>query len=223
MSTEIEAVVNASEIESKNIEVGEWGLTFKAEITPAEWYETALAIQKFDGKLQWYLGDLAVYAESPVTGWGESKYADLVAATGYDYNTMKRFAVVARRFPTLFRETLLEQGARARPITLSWSHFSTVTALDDNFAAYWLQKAADNAWGRDKLREEIRKWREERGEIAEKEEEPIGHTSFKEFEKEFFKGFSPRFTHETYDKKSWLLEVRDVIDDELESLGVVNV
>lgn len=217
MSKEIK-VIDASEIEGKNVEVGEWGLEFKGQLTPQEWYETALAIQKFDGKLQWYLGDLAVYAESPVTGWGESKYADLIAATGYSEETLKKYATVSRRF-TVEQRTMFLKQVELTP-RVSFSHFQEVKGLDDNFAFYWLQKANDNGWGTAKLREEIRKWKEERGEITEKAESPIGYKSFKEHMANFFKGYLPNLSQEEYDEKSWLLEVHDVIEERLHELRI---
>jgi hypothetical protein len=222
MSKEIEAVIDASEIESKNVEVGEWGLNFKGQLTTEEWLDVALSIQKFDGKIQWYLGDLAVYAESPTTGWGESKYTQLIEGTGYEYGTLRNFASVARRFNQDFRAAILSPRGYTSLEGLSFNHFRLVMSLDDNFATYWLQKAADNAWGVAKLREEIRKWKEGRGEIAEKEEIPVGYSSFKEQMGRFFKGYLPNLSQEEYDYESWLLEVHDVIGKELERLGIIN-
>lgn len=146
------------QVVSDNIEVGEWGLTFTEQLSPNEWYDAVLQIQKFDGKIQWYLGDLAVYAESPVTGWGESKYNELIDGTGYDYQTLRIFASVARRFDNDKRKKILESVATSQHV--SFSHFREVAPLDDNFAFYWLQKAAESAWGVAKLRDEIRKWKE---------------------------------------------------------------
>lgn len=166
MSKAIE-LFKEGEVESKNIEVGEWGLVFKGQLTPDEWYKATLAIQKFDGKIQWYLGDLAAYAESPVTGWGESKYAELMEGTGYDYQTLSKFAQTARRFSINFREQIMVDDHQC----LSFSHFYTVKGLNDEYAYYWLGKAADNAWGVAKLREEIRKWKEQGSESDEEENE----------------------------------------------------
>ncbi len=217
MSKEIEAVIDANEIETKNVEVGEWGLTFKGQLTTDEWLDVALNIQKFDGKIQWYLGDLAVYAESPTTGWGESKYAKLLEGTGYEYQTLRHYASISRRFDRDFRERV---HMNAQNNTVSFGHFQIVAPLDDNFAAYWLEKAGNNGWGVAKLREEIRKWKESRGEIAEREEKPIGFVSFGNQMKEFFKGFVPQLTHEEYDEQTWLLEVHDTIEERLHDLGI---
>jgi hypothetical protein len=218
MSTEIEAQVKAEIDGGSKFEVGEWGLTFKDQLTPKDWIEAVWELQKFDGKIQWYLGDLAVYAESPVTGWGESKYTDLIAATGYASQTLSNYAKLSRRFTPQWREMFIKQLPLA--VSISYSHFQEVASLEDNFAVYWLQKAANNGWGRDKLREEIRNWREERGVISEKEEEPIGYQSFKEYTKSFFRGFMPDISQEEYDEKTWLLEVYKTIEERLHDLGI---
>jgi hypothetical protein len=226
MSKEIEAVkIRVEDIEHEGkIEVNEWGLEVKEQLTTKDWLDAVLSLQKFDGKVQWYLGDLVVYAQSDLVGWdtepqdgGDSGYKKLVKATGYDYGTLRVYASVARRFSSLFRETLLSQD---NTNTLGFHHFRMVAPLEDNFAVYWLQKASENGWGKDKLGEEIRKWKEERGEIAEKEEAPIGYTSFKRFTKEFFDGWVPNLSKEEYDEKSWLLEVHDTIEQRLHDLGI---
>jgi hypothetical protein len=162
-------VIEKTEIETKNIEVGEWGLDFKGQLSTEEWLDAVIKLQKFDGKIQWYLGDLAVYAESPTTGWGESKYSDLIDATGYSYQTLAHFAKVARRFTSNGREKVFKQLPTSANI--SFSHFVEVAPLDDNFAFYWLEKAAKNGWGVSKLRDEIRKWKDEKEGIIDAEEE----------------------------------------------------
>jgi hypothetical protein len=222
MSKEIEAQVKAEIDGGSKFEVGEWGLTFNEQLTPGDWIEAVWQLQKFDGKIQWYLGDLAVYAESEVTGWGESKYADLIAATGYEWGTIHNLAGVARRFPNVWRETFMQNTElqSAASDVLSVSHFRVVAPLEDNFAVYWLQQAANNGWGVARLREEIRKWKEGRGEVKEKEEQPVGYTSFKEVTTKFFKGYLPNISQDEYDEKTWLLEVHDVISGRLHDLGI---
>jgi hypothetical protein len=39
--------------------------------------------------------------------------------------------------------------------------------------------------------------------------------------KNFFKGYVPNLSNEEYDETSWLLEIRDVIEERLGELGVV--
>jgi len=159
MTKEIE-VRAAPEIESKNIEVGEWGLNITGALTPEEWHKALLEVQKYDGKLQWYLGDLVVYAEA-INGFtsmqgqdGKSKYQNLIESTGYQSQTLKQYASVARRFTNEFRERIYEY---TKFKTLSFAHFQFVASLEDNFAEYWLKRAAENLWGVARLREALNK------------------------------------------------------------------
>jgi hypothetical protein len=158
-------------IESKNVEVGEWGLNFKNQLTVEEWFNTVIALQKVDGKIQWYLGDLAVYAESITTGWGESKYKDLVKATGYDEGTLRVMANVARRFPSEFRANVLSRDNAFE--RLSFHHFRAVAPLDDSYANYWLTKAAEGGWGVARLRDEIRGWANKELPSNDEDEKPL--------------------------------------------------
>lgn len=175
MSNELEVNVRVEDIvHDDRIEFKEWGLEIKQGLTIKDWLDAVLNIQKFDGKIQWYLGDLAVYAESPTTGWGESKYQELIDATGYDYQTLRQYASVSRRFTNEFRESILKDVDSN--LQVSFAHFRMVAPLDDNFAAYFLQKAAENAWGVARLREEIRNWRDGRNELPSGESDDTEYT-----------------------------------------------
>ncbi len=74
----------------------------------------------------------------------KSKYDDLVESTGYDEGTLRVFANVSRRFNNQFRENVL---SRDNTFNISFHHFRAVAPLEDSYAAYWLQKAAENKWG----------------------------------------------------------------------------
>lgn len=230
MSKDIEPKIRVEDIEHEGrIEVKEWGIEIKQELTYKDWLDAMLSLQKFDGKVQWYLGDMVVYATSENTGWDkkkdkgeESKYEKLVKATGYEYGTLRVYANVARRFPLNFRENLLIQINTND--TISFAHFQVVAPLNDTFAAYWLQKANDNGWGKDKLREEIVKWKIQRGEVEKPREEPVSLRTFKEQDKKAWKGYTPmaRDSFE-YDETSYWLEIRDYANEQLNRLGIVDV
>ncbi len=225
MSKEIEAKVRVEDIEHDGkIELGEWGLEIKETLTKKDWLDAVLSLQKFNGKVQWYLGDLVAWATGDFIGWDKKNddgddsrttYEKLVDATGYDYQTLRQYASVARRFPNVWREEFLK-NVDAR-LHLSFSHFRVVAPLEDNFAVYWLKKAADNGWGAKKLAEVLRK---EYGEDVVKEEKPIGYITFKEQQDNFFKGYFPNLSQEKYDEKTWLLEIHDVTRDRLSKLGI---
>lgn len=229
-SKDIEPKIRVEDIEHEGrIEMGEWGLTIKQELTFKDWLDAVIGLQKFDGKIQWYLGDLAVFAEADIRGWdtkdkkdkdSKSKYEKLVESTGYEVQTMRTFASVARRFPEQFRINVLSQDNTS---TLSWSHFKAVAPLDDNFAVYFLIKASEQGWGKDKLRDEIRKWKIERGEIDEPREEPVSFRTFKEQDKKAWKDYTPMARDNfEYDETSYWLEIRDYANEQLHRLGIVD-
>ena len=159
-----------------------------------------------------------MYAESPTTGWGESKYDDLVRETGYDKGTLKVYASIARRFNSKFRENVLIQINEFNSI--SFAHFQLVAPLDDTRAEYWLKKAAESEWGVAKLREELNRGKDGSGRAESEVSET--YQSFKECGKNFFKDFTPSMRSGIYDETSWLLEVKEVIEERLEELGVID-
>lgn len=83
---------------------------------------------------------MVVYAESPVTGWGE-KYADLVELTGYESQSLMNYATVARKFPVEFREEILHAH-----VGVSWGHFQKVQGLDLDTAKHFLTTAGEAGW-----------------------------------------------------------------------------
>lgn len=149
--------MNELAIKSPNIKATQYGIEFTGNPSIKEWYQAVQAVQRVNGMCQWYLGDLIVYAESPVTGWGESKYNDLLDATGYDYGTLANFASVARRFGTDFRKNVSLQGEMFSNV--SFTHFKAVTSLSDEKAFYFLEMVRDGGWSVAKLREEIARYK----------------------------------------------------------------
>lgn len=218
MAKEIELKVEP-EIESKQIEVGEWGLTITGALSLEEWHKALIEVQKYDGKIQWYLGDLVVYAESDPNRWTQGKYDSLIETTGYENQSLRRFASVARRFPKEFRESICAAGGT---FGVTFSHFAEVASLKNDIAAkHFLEMVRDSAWTREKLRNEVIKLKNN-GILPEKEELPEGYKSFKKEMGAFFKWYTPEIQEGEYDEKTWLLEVRDTIDARLKELGVLN-
>jgi hypothetical protein len=62
-----------------------------------------------------------------------------------DYQTLRNYAVVARRFDLSRRRD-----------TLSFQHHAQVCALRDDDQEYWLESAAVNRWSRQELRRKMR-------------------------------------------------------------------
>jgi hypothetical protein len=157
MTKEIVPQVAEEIVDSKNIKITPYGIEFENKPTIEEWHKAVLGVQKIHGMMQFYLGDLMVFAESPVTGWGESKYQDLIDNTGYDYQTLRHYASVARRFSPKFREAVL--GRVPTSAQVSFSHFQDVQGLDDVAAKHFLEMVIDSRWSIAKLREEVYKFK----------------------------------------------------------------
>lgn len=209
----------APEIEgSKHIKITPYAVEFDGSPSIEEWHKAVLGIQKVHGMMQFYLGDLMVYAESPVTGWGESKYSDLIEHTGYDYQTLRNFASISRRFVPQFREEVL---SLRKDTSLSFGHFNIVAGLDDVPAKHFLEMVRDSRWTVEKLRNEVAKFKNG-GVLPEKAERdvPIGYTSFKDVGKRLLKGYEPQDEQREYDDIAWLTEIRDWASGRLKELGV---
>lgn len=156
MTKDIEVQVDAEVVDSKNIRITPYGVEFENKPTIEEWHKAVQGVQKIHGMMQFYLGDLMVFAESPVTGWGENKYEDLMVATGYDYNVLANMTRVARRFDPKFREEILNVNIK-NPVP--FTAFQEVASLEDVPAKYYLEMVRDSRWTIAKLREEVAKFK----------------------------------------------------------------
>jgi hypothetical protein len=89
----------------------------------------------------WWLGDWLLFGRMK---YG-CRYKEAIAATGLDYQTLRNYAVVARRFPP----------ARRRA-DVTFQHHAEVAALDDAAQDEWLSRAAAGGWSRNELRRRLR-------------------------------------------------------------------
>lgn len=141
-------------IESPSILVTEYGIEFPGNPTLPEWKQAMLGLQKAQTRLQFYLGDMFIYAEYT---WGGSIYADLVEHSGYDIQTIRNYVWVARRFPSEFRKAVIAQSSAHADIC-AFSHYVKVAALDDDQEAMRLLKMTSKAgWSCERLHDEVKK------------------------------------------------------------------
>lgn len=89
---------------------------------------------------RWWLGDLLNHGESK---WGD-KYTEAIADTGLAYETLARYAWVARKVEFYLRR-----------INLSWTHHVVVAALPPGQQRYWLDRAAAEALTTRQLTEKV--------------------------------------------------------------------
>ena len=93
----------------------------------------------------WWVGDLLLYGEDL---FGE-EYAQIEASLPHSLHTLENYRSVAKRIP----------WNRRRP-GLSFGVHETVAYLEPEDRDRWLDKAEDEGWKRDSLREAIRASRE---------------------------------------------------------------
>lgn len=89
----------------------------------------------------WCLGDWLVYGEVMFSG----RYREAIAQTSLDYQTLRNYAWVAKRFPLSRRRD-----------TLSFGHHTEVAALSVPEQDFWLRKAEELGWSCKQLRRQLR-------------------------------------------------------------------
>src|SRR4051794_7450706 len=105
------------------------------------WREFGVKLGAYGNATQWWLGDWLVFGRMK---YGR-RYKDAIAATGLDYQTLRNYAMVARRF-----------DASRRRADLTFQHHATVCALTDDEQGRWLERAAAEGWSRNELRRRLR-------------------------------------------------------------------
>ncbi|MGN6867541.1 MAG: LmbU family transcriptional regulator [Solirubrobacteraceae bacterium] len=104
----------------------------------------------------WWLGDWMVFGEQQ---YGQ-RYRQAIETTGLDYQTLRNYAVVARRFKLSRRRD-----------NLSFQHHAEVCALPFEEQDRWLDLAAENHWSKRELRLRLRE--ATRGDAPREERHPL--------------------------------------------------
>jgi hypothetical protein len=145
------AAVRRSPASQERILATRVGLKIPATLTYARWERVGLQIFHIADSSAWCLGDWLVY--------GQDRYADRyktgVQAAGLDYQTLRNYAWVARRFePWRRRENL------------SFGHHAEVASLSEPEADAWLDRAEQHDWSRNQLRSQLRESRRGDGPVG---------------------------------------------------------
>jgi predicted HicB family RNase H-like nuclease len=104
----------------------------------------------------WCLGDWLVYGEVAYTG----RYRDAIEQTSLDYQTLRNYAWVAKRF-----------SISRRREALSFGHHAEVAALSEPEQDFWLRKAEELGWSVKRLRQEVRASLKERSQDQDQDHE----------------------------------------------------
>lgn len=117
------------------------GITFPPSLSQGTWEGIGARLAQVSNSSAWWLADWLIYGETSFSG----RYRDALARTGLDYQTLRNYAWVARRF---------DQSRRREG--LSFAHHAEVARLSPPEQDYWLRRAEDGEWSRNRLREEVR-------------------------------------------------------------------
>jgi hypothetical protein len=117
------------------------GLRFPSAMTFPEWERAGRQLSRVVDSTMWCLGDWVAYGLDKYT----DRYRHAVDAAGLDYQTLRNYTWVARRF----------EWSRRRP-ELSFQHHAEVAALPPDEQDGWLDRAVRQGWSRNQLRLRVR-------------------------------------------------------------------
>ncbi|WP_231648496.1 LmbU family transcriptional regulator [Saccharothrix sp. NRRL B-16348] len=121
------------------------GLAFPRDVTFESWEQAGQRISRIASSSAWYLGDWLVFGQDRYT----DRYRRAVEAVGLDYQTLRNYAWIARKFEASRRR----QG-------LPFQHHAEVAALPPAEQDEWLDRAQREGWSRTALRRALRESRD---------------------------------------------------------------
>ncbi|GLP66500.1 hypothetical protein TUSST3_31200 [Streptomyces sp. TUS-ST3] len=117
------------------------GLQFPPSFSYDEWELTGYKVARIASSAAWFIGDWVAFGSIRY----ETRYRDAIEAVGLDYQTIRNYVWVARKFELTRR--------RER---LSFQHHTEVASLSVREQDYWLARAEEGGWSRNELRRHIR-------------------------------------------------------------------
>ncbi|MET9247268.1 LmbU family transcriptional regulator [Nonomuraea sp. NPDC003709] len=117
------------------------GLQFPVPIALDCWERIGRQLSLISDSSSWWLGDWLVYGESQYS----DRYRTAIQRTSLDYQTLRNYAWVSRRF-----------SLPRRRDKLSFAHHAEVAAMSEAEQDLWLDRAEKLRWSRNRLRRELR-------------------------------------------------------------------
>ncbi len=117
------------------------GLNLPSSLSFENWLRIGEVLSTVRTSSAWCLGDWLIYGEMAYTG----RYRDAIKQTSLDYQTLRNYAWVARRF-----------SLSRRRDALSFGHHAEVASLSEPEQDFWLRKAETLGWSTSRLRREVR-------------------------------------------------------------------
>ncbi|MFB7949890.1 LmbU family transcriptional regulator [Kitasatospora phosalacinea] len=106
-----------------------------------EWKRLGKHLYLITDSSSWWLGDWLVFGQDAYPG----RYRQAMEETRLDYKTLRNYAWIARRFPVAERHP-----------EVSFQHHAEVASLEPEKRAMWLERAAQEGWSRNTLRQHLR-------------------------------------------------------------------
>jgi hypothetical protein len=141
LTPHVGAVSNTRRSLGLGVQLHKSGLLFTSKPSLGMWEKVGANLFSFADSSTWWIADWLVYGESTF----HDRYEEAVKRTSLSYQTLRNYSWVARRFPLPRRRQ-----------SLSFSHHLEVVALEQAEQDYWLRKAEELRWSRNKLRAEVR-------------------------------------------------------------------
>ncbi|MGW7691592.1 LmbU family transcriptional regulator [Streptomyces asiaticus] len=117
------------------------GLSLPPDLPLPEWRHLGQQIHVIADSSAWWLGDWLIFGQEHYP----DRYRQALKQTSLDYQTLRNYAWVARKF---------EPGRRRGK--LSFQHHAEVAALPEAEQEEWLTRAEEGGWTRNALRRQIR-------------------------------------------------------------------
>lgn len=117
------------------------GIQFPRQLPYEKWLDIGRQLAAVSTSSAWCLGDWLVHGEDAYRG----RYRDAIEQTCLDYQTLRNYAWVSRRFALYRRRGIL-----------SFAHHAEVAGLPEHEQDFWLRKAEEFSWSRNRLRKEVR-------------------------------------------------------------------
>jgi hypothetical protein len=124
------------------------GMHLPPQLPLAAWQRIGRQMYVIADSSAWWWGDWLVFGSDRYP----DRYRRAIAETSLDYQTLRNYAWIARRF-TISR----------RRDSLSFQHHVVVAPLSDLEQDRWLDRAEENGWSRNELRRRLRGERQPAG------------------------------------------------------------
>lgn len=117
------------------------GLSLPPDLSLSEWRHLGQQIHTIADSSAWWLGDWLIFGQEHYP----DRYRRALKQTSLDYQTLRNYAWVARKF---------EPGRRRA--RLSFQHHAEVAAVSEAEQDVWLTRAEEGGWTRNELRRRMR-------------------------------------------------------------------